>query len=68
MLEPAEVVLTTLTTYSSPRINLIAKRISEMDSACKTTTKTNLNRNFLRTFFLAQISIAPYGVTTRTLV
>jgi len=68
MLEPAEVVLTTSTSCNSPSITLIAKRIPEMDSACKTTPKTNLNRNFLRTFIFAQISIAPYSVIGRTLV
>jgi len=68
MLEPAEVVLTASTAYNSPSITLIEKRIPEMDSACKTTPKTNLNREFLRTFIFAQISIAPYSVTGRTLV
>jgi len=68
MLEPAEVVLTTSTSYNSPSITLIAKWIPEMDSACKTTPITNLNRKFLRTFIYAQISIAPYSVTGRTLV
>jgi len=68
MLEPAEVVLTASTAYNSPSITPIAKRIPEMDSACKTTPKTNLNREFLRTFIFAQISIAPYRVTGRTLV
>jgi len=68
VLEPAEVVLTTSTAYNSPCITLIAKQIPEMDSAYKTTPKTNLNRKFLRTFIFAQISIAAYGVTRRTLV
>jgi len=68
MLEPAEVVLTTSAAYSSPNVTLIAKRIPEMDLACKITPKTNLNRKFLRTFILAQISIATYSVTGRTLV
>jgi len=68
MLEPAEVVLTTSTAYNSPSTTLIAQLIPEMDSACKTTPKTNLNRKFLRTFIFAQISIVPYSVTGRTLV
>jgi len=68
MLEPAEVVLTTLTAYNSPGITAIAKRIPEMDSACKSTPKTNLNRKFLRAFIFTQISIGPYSVTRRTLV
>jgi len=68
MLEPAEVVLTTSTAYTSPGITLIAKRIPEMDSACKTTPRTKLNRRFLRTFIVAQISIASYSITGRTLV
>jgi len=68
MLEPAEIVLTTSAAYSSPNITLIAKWIPEMDSACKTTPKTNLNRKSLRTFIFAQISIAPYSVTGHTLV
>jgi len=68
MLEPAEVVLTTSTAYNSPSITLIAKQIPEMDSACKRTHKTNLNRRFLRTFIFAQICIAPYSVTGLTLV
>jgi len=68
MLEPAEIVLTMSTGYSSPSVSLIAKRIPEMDSACKTTSKTNLNRKFLRTFIFTQISIAPYSVTRCTLV
>jgi len=68
MLEPAEVVLTTSTTYASPSITLIAKRIPEMDSACKTTPKTNLTRKSLRTFIFPQISIAPHSVTGLTLV
>jgi len=68
MLEPAEVVLTTSAAYNSPNINLIAKRIPEMDSACKATPKTNLDRKFLRTFIFAQISIGPYSVTGRTFV
>jgi len=68
MLEPAELVLTISTAYKSPSITLIAKRIPEMDSACQTTPKTNLNRKFLRTFIFAQISIAPYSDTGRTLV
>jgi len=68
MLEPAEVVLTTSTAYNWPRISLIAKRIPEMDSACNTTSKTNLNRKFLRTFIFAQISISSDSVTGRTLV
>jgi len=63
MLEPAEVVLTTSTAYSPPSITLIAKRVPEMDSACKTTPKTNLNRMFLRTFIFPQISIASDSVT-----
>jgi len=58
MLEPAEVVLTTSAAYGSPYITLIAKRIPEMDSACKTTPKTNLNQKYLRTFIFAQIPIA----------
>jgi len=57
-----EVVLTISTAYNSPSITLIAKQIPEMDSACKTTPKTNLNRKFLKTFIFAQISIAPYSV------
>jgi len=68
MLEPAEVGLTTATAYNSPGINLITKRIPEMDLACKTTPKTNMKTKFLRTFIFAQISIASYGVTRRTLV
>jgi len=68
MLEPAEVVLTTSIAYNSPSITLIAKRIPEMDSACNTTPKTNLNRKFLRTVIFAQISIASYSVPGRTLV
>jgi len=68
MLEPAEVLLSTSTAYNSPSITLIAKLMLEMDLAYKTTPKTNLNRKFLRTFIFAQISIAPYGVTRRTLV
>jgi len=68
MLEPAEVVLTTSTAYNWPSITLIAKRIPEIDSACKTTPRTNLNQKSLRTFIFAQISIVPYGVTGRTLV
>jgi len=68
MLEPAEVVLTTSTAYNSPNVTLIAKRIPEMDSECKTTPKTILNRKFLRTVIFAQISIAPYSVTEHTLV
>jgi len=68
MLEPAEVVLTTSTAHNSPGITLIAKRIPEMDSACETTHKTNLNRKFLGTFIFAQISISSYRVTGRTLV
>jgi len=68
MLEPAEVVLTTSAAYSSPNISLIAKRIPEMDSACKTTLKTNLNRKFLITFIFTPISITPYSVTRRALV
>jgi len=66
MLEPAELVLTTSTALNSPSITLIAKRIPEMDSGCKTSPKTNLNRKFLRTLIFAQISIAPYSVTGRT--
>ena len=66
--EPAEVVLTTSTAHNSPSITLMAKRIAEMDSVCKTAPETNLNRKFLRTFICAQISIAPYSVTGRTLV
>jgi len=68
MLEPAEGVLRSSTAYDLPSITLIAKRIPEMDSACKTTPKTNLNRKFLGTFIFAPISIAPYSVTGRTLV
>jgi len=68
MLEPAEFILTTSTAYNLPGITLIANWISEMDSACKTTPKTNLNRRFLRKFNLAQIPIATYSVTGRTLV
>jgi len=68
MLEPAEVVLTTSTAYNPPSISLIAKRIPEMDSECKTTTKTNLNRKFLRTYIFSQIYIASYRVTGCTLV
>ena len=59
ILEPAEVVLTISTAYDSPGIALIAKRIPETDSACKTTSKTKLNQKFLRTFIFAQISLAP---------
>ena len=68
MLEPAEVVLTTSSAYNLPAKTLIAKRIPEMDSACKTTPRTNLNRKFRRTFIFAQISIASSSVTGRTLV
>jgi len=68
MLEPAEIVSATSTAYNSPGITLIAKRISEMDSACKITRRINLNRKFLRTFIFAQISIAPYSITGRTLL
>jgi len=68
MLEPAEVVLTTSTSYNSPNVTPIPTRIPEMDSACKTTPKTNMNRKFLRTFIFAQISIAPYSGIGRTLV
>jgi len=68
MLEPVEVVLTTSTAHSSPSITLIAKRIPDMDSLCKTTPKTNLQRKFLRTSIFGQISIAPHSVTSRTLV
>ena len=68
MLELAEIVLTTSTAYKLPSITLIVKRIPQMDSACKTTPKTNLNRKFLSNFIFAQISIAPYSVTRRTLV
>jgi len=68
MLEPAEVVLTISTAYNLPRITLIAKLIPEMDSACKTTAKINLDRKFLRTFIFAQISIGSYSITRRTLV
>jgi len=68
MLEPAEVNLTTATAYNSPSVTLIAKQIPDMDFACKTTTKTNLNRKFLGTYIFAQISISPYSVTGRTLV
>jgi len=68
MLDPAEVILTASTAYNSASITLIAKRIQEMDSTCKSTTKTKLNREFLRTLILAQISIAPYIVTGRTLM
>jgi len=67
MLEPA-VVLTTSTAHSSRSATLIPKWIPEMDSACKTTPKTNLNRKFLITFIFGQISIAPYSVTKRTQV
>jgi len=63
MLEPAEVVATTSNAYNLPSITVITKWIPEMDSACKTTPKTNLNRKFLTTFIFAQISIAPYSVT-----
>jgi len=62
MLEPAEVVLTTSIAYNLPGIALIAKRGPEMDSACKTTPKTNLNQTFLRTYILAQISISWYSL------
>ena len=68
MLEPTEVDLTTSTAYNSAGVTLNAKRISEMDSECKTTPKTNLNQKFLRTFIFARISIAPYSVTGCTLV
>jgi len=68
MIEPAEVLLTTTTAYNSPSISLIAKRFPEIDLACKTTPKSNLNQKFLRTFIFAQISIAPYSVIGRTLV
>jgi len=67
MLEPAEVVLTTSAADSSPNITLIAKRIPDVDSACKTTPRSNLNLKFLKTFIFAQISTAPYSVTGRTL-
>jgi len=66
--EAADVDLTTSTAHSLPSITLIAKRIPEMDSACKTTPKTNLISKILRTFIIAQMSIAPYSVTGRTLV
>jgi len=68
MLEPEEVILTTSTAFSSPGITLIAKGIPEMDSACNTTTKTNVNRKFLRTLIFALISIAPESVPRRFLV
>jgi len=68
MLERAEVVLTTSTAYNSPSITLIAKPIPEMDSACKTTPITNLNRKCVRSFIFGQISITPYSVTGRILV
>jgi len=68
VLEAEEVVLTTSTAYNSPGITLIAKRIPEMDSASKTTPKTNLNLKFLGTLIFAQIFIVPYSVTGRTLV
>ena len=67
MLEPAEGVLTASTADNSRSITLIAKWIPGMDSVCKTTTIPNLNRKSLRTFIFAQISIAPYSVTGRTL-
>jgi len=67
MLEPVEVVLTNSAAYSSPNITLIAKRIPEMDSAWKTTHKTNLNRKSLINSIFAQIFIAPYSFTGRTL-
>jgi len=68
MLELAEVNITTSTAHSSPGRTLITERIPEMDSACKTTPKTNLNRKFLTTFIFTEISIAPYTVTRHTLV
>jgi len=68
MLEPTEVVLTPSIALNLSSIALIPKLILEMDYACKTTPKTNLNRKFLRTFIFAQISIAPYSVTGCTLV
>jgi len=68
MLEPAELVLTSSTAYNLPSITLIVKRIPEMDSTCKASPKTNLDRKFLRTFIFAQISIARYSITERTLV
>jgi len=67
MLEATEVVLTSLTSHNSPSITLIAKLFPEMDSACITTIKNYLTQKFLRTFIFAHISIAPYGVTRRTL-
>jgi len=68
MLEPGEVVLTRITAHASPSIIMIAKWIREMDLVYKTTLKTTLNRNFLRTFIFTQISIAPYTVSGHTLV
>ena len=68
MLAYAEIVSTILTAYNSPCLTLIAKWIPEIDSACTSTAKTNLNRKFMRTFILALISIALYRVTGRTVV
>jgi len=68
MLDPAEVILTTSTAYNSPSVTLIAKRFPELDPACKTNPRTYLNREFLRSLIFAQISIALYSVTGRTLV
>jgi len=68
MLEHAEVVLTTSIALNSPSMTLIAERIPEMDSVCKTTPQANLNRKFPRTFIFAQISIATLSVSRRTLV
>jgi len=68
MLEPADVGLSTSTGYNSPAITLIAIRIPEMDSACKVNPKTNLNLKFLGTVIFAQIYIAPYSISGRTLV
>jgi len=68
MLDPAEVVLTISTGHNSHSVTPIAERIPEMDSAGKTTSKTNVTRKFLRTYILAHIRIAPYSVTRQTLV
>jgi len=43
MSEPGEIVLTTSTAHDPPSLTLIAKRIPEIDSAYKTTPKTNWN-------------------------
>jgi len=56
MLEAVEVVITTATVHNPPSITLITKRIPEMDSACKTTHRNNLNRKFLSYFIFAQLS------------